>query len=249
MVTLRGLLWALRNLLVMPRYFSNWYKLLIFPSIGILRDYNLKFYFPSLRDLAYDSYVLRENFFDHQYDWLNVLGRTVIDIGANMGDTAILFAYKGAKKVIAYEPYPYQYIKAKKNIALNHMENKIKIFRVGVSNNENEILIKDGYTDGSQSLNTSKEGIITKTITLSKVIEKYNPTILKSDCEGSEYEIIFSTPPNRLAQFRQMIIDYHNRGYRTLETYIQKAGFSIKRREYNNVSGMLKCMRKNRNVT
>ncbi|MEM3265163.1 MAG: FkbM family methyltransferase [Thermoplasmata archaeon] len=216
-----------------------------FPSIGKLREFNFRFYFPGIKDLAYDSYVLRENFFEHQYDWLNVAGETVVDIGANIGDTAIIFASKKAKYVVAYEPYPYPYSKAKKNIRLNGFEKQIKLFRVAVAGIEKELVIRTGYTGGSQSLEKKETGIVTKTTTLSRIIKEYKPSILKSDCEGSEYEIILSTPIEELAHFKQMIIDYHRRGPEILEDYLKKAGFDVKRREYDNTSGMLKCIRKN----
>lgn len=53
------------------------------------------------------------------YNELNVEGRDVVDIGAGIGDTAILFSLNGARRVIALEPYPYLYEKAYVNISLN----------------------------------------------------------------------------------------------------------------------------------
>jgi FkbM family methyltransferase len=41
----------------------------------------------------------------------------VIDVGAGVGDTAILFALRGAKKVIALEPFPSLYEEALINIS------------------------------------------------------------------------------------------------------------------------------------
>ena len=43
-------------------------------------------------------------------------GRTVIDIGANIADSSIYFAFEDAAHVIALEPYPTNYRIAKKNI-------------------------------------------------------------------------------------------------------------------------------------
>jgi predicted RNA methylase len=40
------------------------------------------------------------------YEYLPVAGKTVIDIGANIADSSIYFAVRGAKKVIALEPFP-----------------------------------------------------------------------------------------------------------------------------------------------
>lgn len=39
--------------------------------------------------------VIRENFIEEQYKRLDVKGKTVIDIGANIGDTAVYFSKRG----------------------------------------------------------------------------------------------------------------------------------------------------------
>jgi len=41
------------------------------------------------------------------YDWLDVKGKRVLDVGASIGDTAVYFAVKGASEVVAFEPYPF----------------------------------------------------------------------------------------------------------------------------------------------
>jgi hypothetical protein len=68
---------------------------------------NLKVYFdPELQRDA--RQVIQETFSSGVYD-IDVVGRDVVDIGSNIGDTAIYFALKGAKRVIALEPYPSAY--------------------------------------------------------------------------------------------------------------------------------------------
>ncbi|MEM3860276.1 MAG: hypothetical protein QW478_12900, partial [Candidatus Micrarchaeaceae archaeon] len=68
-------------------------------------NYNVKF------DLK-NTGGLVETFFKDAYQFLKVEGKDVIDIGANIGDTAIYFAIKGARKVISLEPYPYTFAQA-----------------------------------------------------------------------------------------------------------------------------------------
>ena len=244
MVTIRGFVWGLRNLIVNYRYFENWYVLILTPSIGKLRTYGLKFEFPTITDLAYDSYVLRENFFENQYDFLNVKNKTVLDLGENMGDTAILFAYKGAKKVIGYEPYTYQYQKALKNIKLNKMENKIISIRAAASDKKGRITIKDGYSDGSSKLINVKKGITIPQTTLNDIVKKYKPSILKCDVEGSEYKIFPAATKKTLRSFEQMIIDYHHKGPDGLIEILKKAGFNIEVYKYGeDDSGMIRARR------
>ena len=70
-----------------------------------------------------------------------------IDIGAHIGTFSKLFA-KCAKKVIAFEPIKRTFLKLKKNIRLNNLQN-IKVYNYGLSNNNQilkvKALIKNNY--------------------------------------------------------------------------------------------------------
>lgn len=63
---------------------------------------------------------------------LDVKEREVVDIGANIGDTAIYFSVKGAKHVYAYELQPAFYKCALENIKLNNLENNITIINAAI---------------------------------------------------------------------------------------------------------------------
>ena len=77
----------------------------------LVNSNNIKFLVNNLSEL----YVILENFIENQYDWLDPKDKKVVDIGANIGDTAVYFSkVKKAKKVMAFEPYPYSYNLAKK---------------------------------------------------------------------------------------------------------------------------------------
>ena len=66
------------------------------------------------------------------YD-VNVRGKTVLDIGANIGDSSIFFALRGASKVIALEPSYPNFLTLRENIRLNGFETKIVPLHIGVS--------------------------------------------------------------------------------------------------------------------
>ena len=61
-------------------------------------------------------------FIKNEYDFLKVKNKTVLDIGANIGDTAIFFASRGANKIIGVEPFHRNFNLAKKNIASNNFQ-------------------------------------------------------------------------------------------------------------------------------
>jgi FkbM family methyltransferase len=208
-----------------PLYFENWYSLFRFPSVGIVRKFKLKFSFSTIIDLVWGINIIHDNFFGKQYDWLKCKDKIVVDIGANMGDTAILFTTHGAKKVYAYEPFPYQFDIAKTNIALNGMQDRIELHRVAVDARKGTMRLNSGYSAGNQSIIPVQRGLKTEITTLSTIIDKYHPQILKCDCEGSEYGTILSTPIEELRCFEQIMIEYHKQGSADLEAHLQKAGF------------------------
>ena len=48
-----------------------------------------------------DTVSVKEIFFEKEYETLEVKNKIVLDIGANVGDSSILFSRLGAKKVIS----------------------------------------------------------------------------------------------------------------------------------------------------
>jgi FkbM family methyltransferase len=55
----------------------------------------------------------------------------VIDIGAYIGDTALYFIHRGAKRVYAFEPVEKLYIYLLRNVARNSLEDKVIAFNYG----------------------------------------------------------------------------------------------------------------------
>ena len=162
----------------------------------------LKFKFKNrIVKLVYDSQkqmnntlgMIKEQFIEEQYKWLDVKGEDVIDIGANIGDSAIYFTFKGAKHVYAFEPYPYSYNVANKNVNLNKLQNKITLVNQGCGGKESIIKIDNEYKNvGGTDLKLFRGGKKIKITTLNEVIKNFNikyPAILKIDCEGCEYDI------------------------------------------------------------
>ena len=173
---------------------------------------------------------IKQQFIEEQYKWLNTKDKKVIDIGANIGDSAIYFTLKGAEHVYAFEPFPYSYRFAAKNIKLNHMNSKITLLNEGCGSKVKSIRIDEEYqsTIGSD-LKAFKIGRIVKITTLSSAIKRFNihyPAILKIDCEGCEYDVLLKTPISDLRKFERIIIEYHY-GYKNLKKRLNIAGFKI----------------------
>lgn len=135
-------------------------------------------------------------FFLQEYKQMNVKGRFVLDIGASIGDTALYFYCKGAKGIESYEPDRELCAVAGKNLRLNKVTN-VKMFNEPASSR-----------------------------TIDRFASKFKgkPKVLKIDCEGAEYEMIFNS--KRLREYDELIIEYHY-GYINLEKRIKEMGFEV----------------------
>jgi hypothetical protein len=152
------------------------------------------------------------SFIEKEYDFLPVKDRVVIDIGANIGDSSIYFALKGAKRVIGIEPDPQVYDFACKNIELNGFSDRIELIRGAMSN-----------------IDTNKDLNKPSLITLKGIFEKCTiiPSILKIDCEGCEYDVIMSSSCATLLNFTHIQIEYHQ-GYENLKKKLEACGFRVR---------------------
>jgi len=59
-------------------------------------------------------------------------GRDVIDVGASVGDTALYFVLKGARKVIALEPLPNVAKCAEEHLKLNGVTDEVKVINAAL---------------------------------------------------------------------------------------------------------------------
>jgi len=78
-----------------------------------------------------------------EYEPSNVKDRVVVDIGAYVGDSAIYFALKGAKKVIAIEPHPGAYAEMLDNIRLNKLESVIIPVNAGLASKPGKVCVEN----------------------------------------------------------------------------------------------------------
>lgn len=188
----------------------------------------LYFYYDTNKQLSNSIGLINENFVEEQFKWLNVKGKDVVDVGANIGDTAIYFALKGAKHVYAFEPYPYSYNIAMKNIKLNYLEDKITLLNEGCGRSGFVTIREDYNNTGGTDLKNFKEGKKIRIESLDEIVKKFNlkHAALKIDCEGCEYDLILNASDDALKAFDQIIMEYHY-GYRNLVKRLRQAGFSV----------------------
>lgn len=170
----------------------------------------------------------------NQVDPQELVGKTIIDVGANKGYFAIYCAERGAKEVYSYEP-------------VKDIYKKLVDFTSGFDNiHSYNLAILDGSIDevcmheaGAGSNIWGKEGEPTRCISLKEALESVDyktDMILKLDCEGSEYEILFNTPKEIIRQFGIIYLEVHNEmnpnymnKHEELLNYITSLGYNAKK--------------------
>ena len=181
-----------------------------------------------------EVFTIFESFFYREYEFVPYCEdeKILIDIGANIGDTALYFANKGYD-VYAFEPLPQICEIAYKNIDLNpNLKERIKFFNKAVSYKNGTITIS--YDEKNSAItgefNESDKKVEVEAITINDIINTFQikPDVLKIDCEGCEVGIIKNSD---LSMFSEIIMEYHTNFTSvpedTLIKILEKQGFNL----------------------
>lgn len=194
-----------------------------------LDNNNLKFSYKGINiTLPIKEGDLLAVFGNEEYKFLNVDNEIVIDVGANIGDSSIYFALNNAKKVIALEPYPYSYNIALENIKANKFHDKITLLNSGYGKDKIAYIDPEYKNTTSSNLKNVKNGKEIKISSLKTLLNNCNSNnaVLKMDCEGCEYNILYEDN-NTLRRFKRIQIEYHY-GYEKIKHKLEEAGFIVK---------------------
>jgi len=182
------------------------------PSIPAFEECEIKFnsrkgmwYRPETFDLSSIKECI------DNYTCIPVEGKTVLDLGANIGGFAKMCLDGGAKNIIALEPCPYNF----QILEINAPEAKC-INAAVCEEDETEVVFhyaKSKRNSVSSSTlkrrNASSTTITVPGLSFAKLLETYKPEILKIDIEGKEYDILDSIPS--IPDFVEIVgIEFHN---------------------------------------
>ena len=169
----------------------------------------------------------------------------VVDLGANIGTFSIYAATTARHcRVFAYEPWKPFFQQLRENVALNEGENVIRCFNSAVAAEETTRKL---YVEGSNlyfptlidSGGASPGGQAVPCTTLVNIMDANRLEridLLKMDCEGAEYEILYPTPETYFGRISEIRMEYHDldadqRNVRQLQTFLEKMGYEITSRQ------------------
>lgn len=169
---------------------------------------------------------------------------TVVDIGAAIGEFTIDTALKLTDGMVhAFEPNPGSINILRQNTRANYL-NRVTTYNLGVWSLAGEIPLKFLNDEPLQAVsgeNVEIDDQVRETtipvITLNELVfEKVGKKIdlMKLDCEGAEYEILFAQEPETYKQISRIIMEYHDldekRNYKTLTKTLEEQGYQVSRR-------------------
>jgi FkbM family methyltransferase len=172
--------------------------------------------------------------FDIQRNWC------VIDIGAGLGEFTIAAAKKCQEGIVyAYEPFPESFELLQQNLRLNRVDNVVAHSRaVGSSTEVMHLNTTSGvpvlYSTAMNNTQTSELDVLVETTTLDKIFETCGIEacdLLKMDCEGAEYDILFHTGVDTFQKMKRICLEYHNGiteySHLDLIDFLKTYGFSV----------------------
>jgi len=255
---------ALKQIIGMIRVYKNWHILLLDylrisykrRRIVVLRN-GLKLvvedYDPeSAATIKSTKLVANEVYIRKSYTPMGFeieAGDTIVDIGAYIGVFSTYAALNGAK-VYSYEPAPKDYKLLRENIKLNNLKN-VETYKKAVCGNSGRAKLylneKMPQLDSMFGGNTGKS-IMVECTTLKNIINLVGPIdLLKIDCEGAEYDIMFKTPKKYLKMIKKIAMEYHEDivPYRKedMVNFLELNGFDVRLKPINNHSGLIYAIR------
>jgi FkbM family methyltransferase len=224
---------------------SNW-------PVYFAHKYNLTTASPALFELRGGGRIhvprevmheFKEVFFDEAYLSGMPLpmpeGARVVDIGANIGAFSVFAAsrFKGAR-VVAFEPDPVNFAALARNAA--EAGGSITAVETAIAGQAGTLVFHRGDATGVSTsgslVRSTGEKITVTAVTLEEAFAAQGIAtcdLMKMDCEGAEFDILYGASDALLARIRQMVVEIHDqgKGNRTraaVIAHLMAKGFQVK---------------------
>lgn len=193
---------------------------------------------------AMDIWSVKETFLDRFYEKYGFPlkdGWTVIDIGGGIGEFTVYAArrYPG-NRVYAFEPTPDSFDLLQENLRLNGIRNA-QAFPEAVWSQTGNLAVDTSPEEPSQFTSHAEEApakangrVTVPAVALREVFERLGIEccdLVKIDCEGAEYEILFEVPDAVLRRIRRIVMETHDGAtaynHNDLAEFLKGKGFQV----------------------
>ncbi len=185
---------------------------------------NKQDFFKQVDPFVYDEMFTWNVYQANKQEYINA---NILDIGGHYGLYTYLAHTLGAKKIIAVEANPFNY--------LNYIKNtqdipNVTAINAAVSTDYGKLVT---ISNESEKSTIGKGDINVATIRLLDIVNLFpekEDIILKIDIEGAEYDVFYNTPLEVLRRFKSIAVEMHqfpnsNNKFIHLEQFFNKTGF------------------------
>jgi FkbM family methyltransferase len=145
--------------------------------------------------------------------------KTIVDAGANIGVFSIWAGRQLPQaRIFALEPHPETFAKLQHNLQANRLGNRVQALQFALAAESGERDMLSGTESQRRSLvpadcRSAETGTVkVPSVTLAELMESNQLEqidMMKMDIEGSEWEVLLSTPPSVLRRIRRIQFEYH----------------------------------------
>lgn len=198
-----------------------------------------------------------EQFADDCYDLAWVLGLRldhplqVLDVGSHVGAFAInLATARGDVRIECYEPSPDTATYLQRNVEQNGLSGRIRVHERAMAGAEGTALLDDNsggsvhnglvksdhrLVDGDDALG-ARATITVSTTTFDQALADAPAPfdVVKMDCEGGEYELVYASSPASWTSVQRVVMEYHpveGETWDRLRTWFEAVGLRVVRHE------------------
>ncbi len=189
-----------------------------------------------------DVWIVKETYLDRFYERYGTEigdGWTVIDIGAGIGDFSLVAALgHPTNKVYAFEPFPESFSLLESNLQLNQATN-VRAFPEAIAGRTGELALDISSGEPLQ-FSTGKAAdqgaaLTVPCLSLEDAFERLSLAhcnLLKLDCEGAEYDILFKAPASIFSKIDHIVMEYHDdvtpANHRDMVEFLTAQGFKVR---------------------
>jgi FkbM family methyltransferase len=197
-----------------------------------------------------DIWSVKETFIDRFYERFGVPvedGWTIVDIGGGIGDYT-LFAAVGHphSKVYAFEPFPESFALLQENVRANGAAN-VQAFPEAIWSQAGDLTMDSSIGEPGQFISRGVGDVavaapaiqapatVVSSVSMADAFARLGIEqcdMMKVDCEGAEYPILFNTPDAVLGRICRIVMEYHdsvtNYTHRDMLKFLTGKGFQVR---------------------